>query len=137
MFKLYNTAINRVQIVNLLYQYQFYNGDGSFLTNSSDEIGENELTIYEKIINYIFEIDDLIETNLFNYSFNRLNMVDMAIVRLATFEMLYTDMPHEISINEAIILTKELSDLDDGKQHKFSNKLLDNIKKAIDLANDK
>ena len=39
--------------------------------------------------------------------------------------------PAEIIINEAIEMTKEFSDLDDEKQHKFNNSLIDNIYKKI------
>ncbi|MDY0278401.1 MAG: transcription antitermination factor NusB, partial [Acholeplasma sp.] len=48
-----------------------------------------------------------------------------------TYELKYSDLDTRIIINEAVELTKKLSDLDDGKQHKFTNKLLDNIAKSL------
>lgn len=131
MHKIFNTFINRTEIINLLYQFQFYNQDNTFFNNLDYKVEESTQTIYNDIISNILEIDDIIDTNLYNYSLSRLNLVDLSIIRLAVFEMLYTDMPSEVTINEAINLTKDLSDLDDEKQHKFTNKLLDNIKKAI------
>src|SRR5690554_2216791 len=130
MHKIFNTHFNRVKIINLLYQYQFYQGNEDFLQRVDVEVDENSMKIYQEVINNLLEVDDMIDNNLYNYSLNRLNLVDLSIVRLCTYELMYTDMPNEISINEAINLTKELSDLDDGRQHKFTNKLLDNIRKA-------
>ena len=45
--------------------------------------------------------------------------------------MMATDVPLNIIINEAIELTKTYSNLDDEKQHRFTNKVLDQISKTI------
>lgn len=113
----------RLEVVNCLYQFDLLNKeiDKSFLNINS---------ICEEIINNLNVIDSIIENSLENYTLNRLSYVDRAIIRLATYEMKFTDRAHPIIINEAIELTKELSDIDD-KQFKFNNKLLDNIKKRI------
>ena len=73
----------------------------------------------------------MIKTNLTNYTIDRLSFVDRAIIRLAVYEMLKTETPKPVIINEAIILTKDYSNLDDQKQSAFTNKLLDNISKRI------
>jgi len=109
----------REDIINGLYQYDLLSV-------------KNEETPYLiEIINSLEEIDEIIESNLFNYSLYRLSYVDRAIIRLATYELKYTETHEAIIINVAIELTKKYTDLDDEKQHKFNNKLLDNIKKAI------
>jgi N utilization substance protein B len=41
---------------------------------------------------------------------DRLNKVDQAIMSLGIFELLYTDTPSIVSINEAIELSKKYSD---------------------------
>lgn len=76
-------------------------------------------------------IDEVISQNLINWTLSGLSYVDRAIIRLATYEMLYSDTPPSIIINEAIELTKEYSDLDDGNQARFNNRVLDNIKESI------
>lgn len=76
------------------------------------------------------EIDSLISTSLTNYNINRLNIVDRAIIRLATYEML-SGTPANIAINEALEITKEFSDEGNHKAVSFNNKLLDSIKKNI------
>ena len=77
------------------------------------------------------EIDEIISSSLFNYTINRLNLVDLQIIRIATFELLEKKLASAIIINEAIELTKIYTNLDDDKAKAFNNKLLDNIAKNI------
>lgn len=114
----------RNELINYLYQYDLMSG------NNVVEDEEFQAT-YDEIIENIDEIDDIITSNLFNYQLERLSFVDRAIIRLATYELKFTELPSAIIINEAINLTKQFSDLDDEKQHKFNNKLLDNINKDL------
>lgn len=76
-------------------------------------------------------IDTLIESSLVNWPLNRLSFVDRAIIRLATFEMLYTETPKEIVIDEALLITREYVEMDDFPAVKFNNKVLDTIKEKI------
>ena len=86
---------------------------------------------FEGVLSNIEKIDETISQNLIRYTIDRLNLVDLAILRNSVFEFLYTKLPVEIIINEAIILTKKYSNLDDDSAKRFNNKLLDNIMKAI------
>lgn len=45
-----------------------------------------------------------------DWSFDRLNKVDQAILSLGIYELLYTDVPSVVAINEAIELSKKYSD---------------------------
>ncbi|MFP4187781.1 MAG: transcription antitermination protein NusB, partial [Acholeplasmataceae bacterium] len=83
--------------------------------------------VYERILDKLPEIDAIITNNLYNYRLNRLAYLDRAIIRLAVFEMVFQGTAKEIAIDEAVELTKIYSDLDDMKQHRFTNRLLDNI----------
>ena len=77
-------------------------------------------------------IDQLIEENLKGWSFSRLNKVDRAILRLAAYEMKFSqEIPHKIIIDEAVELTKEFSDTGDGKARSFNNKVLDQMSKRL------
>ena len=77
------------------------------------------------------EVDLTITENLVNYTIKRLNIVDRSILRLATSELMYSDTPVNIIINEALKLTDELSDLGDKKQVRFNNSVLDKIAKTV------
>ena len=88
--------------------------------------------LIDGVINNKEKIDEIISNCLFNYTIKRLNVVDLEIIRVATFELLEKKIASAIIINEAIELTKIYTNLDDDKAKAFNNKLLDNISKYID-----
>ncbi|MBS2126443.1 transcription antitermination protein NusB ['Fragaria x ananassa' phyllody phytoplasma] len=119
----------RVEIIKLLYQYDFYENNLPFFYQESEIVSN----IFHKIIAKLKLIDNIIIKNLYNYKINRLNKVDKAIIRLATFELLEKDVPYAIIIDEAVELTKKFCNLNDEKQHKFNNKLLDKINQELQI----
>lgn len=88
------------------------------------------------VVNNMNKIDEVISAALTDYTIDRLSYVDRAIVRIAVAEMLHTTLPHHIIINEAIEITKEYSNLDDGTQSRFTNKLLDQISTSLGNINE-
>ena len=50
---------------------------------------------------------------------------------LAVYELLETNTPTNVIIDEAIEITKEYSNLEDDSQSKFTNRLLDDIKEKL------
>ncbi len=55
-------------------------------------------------------INSLIETNLKKWSMNRIPKIDLAILRLAIFEIKYDEtVPYKVAVNEAIELAKTYS----------------------------
>ncbi len=72
------------------------------------------------------EIDDLANTYLNKWTIDRLGNTDQSILRMAIYELLYTETPEVVVINEAIELAKLYSD-DDVK--KMINGVLDKIYK--------
>jgi len=119
----------RIELMNQLYQYDLYQSDQLPFIPYFEIEGSDE--IYHQIIEMLKEIDSIIENHLFDYSLYRLAFLDRAIIRLAVYELLKTDLVKQIVIDEAVELTKVYSNLDDEKQHKFTNKVLDNIAKTI------
>ena len=74
-------------------------------------------------------IDAHINEHANNWTFDRIAKVDLAILRLAIYELLYrTDIPPIVSINEAIDLSKVFSNPDSGR---FINGILDKMKDKI------
>ena len=150
----------RIVIIRVLYQLDInkqFNVDEESLDKAIayaiDPLNEQELPLNleeynctESEYNYIKEtikeinnnqinIDLIINKNLENYTLSRINYVDKAIIRLATYELQLGNIAHNIIIDEALELTKEYSNLDDGLQAKFNNRILDKIYQ--DLLNDK
>ncbi len=71
------------------------------------------------------EIDDLIRGASENWSLERLAPTDRNVLRLGIFELLYTDTPPALAINEAIEIAKEYGNKNSGG---FVNAILDRIK---------
>jgi N utilization substance protein B len=72
-------------------------------------------------------IDENISKNLTNWDFDRLNRVDLAILRISAYALLYQkDLHPSIVIDEAVQIAKEFGSED---SFKFINAVLDNIQK--------
>ncbi|PWV43909.1 MAG: transcription termination factor NusB ['Brassica napus' phytoplasma] len=119
----------RIEVMKLLYQYDFYQNNLTLSQTNPNPI----FTFFQKIITNLKFIDEIITKSLYDYKINRLNKVDRAIIRLATYELLETNISHAIIIDEAIELTKQFCNLNDEKQHKFNNKLLDQIYQQLQM----
>lgn len=110
--------------VEKLYSYEI-SGDVDY-----ENTDEYSLELISGVIAKKEEIDEIISKCLINYTINRLNYVDLSIIRVATYELI-KGTPAPVVINEAINLTKIYSNLDDDKAKAFNNKLLDNISKYL------
>lgn len=67
-------------------------------------------TCVEGIIKNQKEINKLANKYMNNWTIDRLNKVDKAILSLAIYELMYTDTPNVVAINEAIELSKKYSE---------------------------
>ena len=73
-------------------------------------------------------VDRLIERFAENWEISRMAYVDRNIMRLATYEMMYSDdIPVKVAINEAVELAKRYGESDSSK---FVNGILDKIAKT-------
>ncbi|MDZ4852842.1 MAG: transcription antitermination factor NusB [Pirellulaceae bacterium] len=70
------------------------------------------------------DIDQLIGQNAANWSVKRMATIDRNILRLATFEMIWANVPGRVIINEAIELAKRYGHHNSGQ---FVNGILDRI----------
>jgi N utilization substance protein B len=74
-------------------------------------------------------IDDLIKKHAVHWPLDRIAIVDLAILRVAIYEMLFRDdIPPIVAMNEAIDIGKLLSTDESGR---FLNGVLDSIKKKL------
>ncbi|MCI8777944.1 MAG: transcription antitermination factor NusB [Bacilli bacterium] len=120
----------RKQIMTILYQINIY--DNNKMKYNVDDVikevgkAENEFvkdTVYG-VITYKNDIDELANKYLNNWTISRLGNTDQAILRMGIYELIYTDTPDIVAINEAIELAKSYSD-DDVR--KMINGVLDKI----------
>ena len=76
------------------------------------------------ILEHKDEIYKLANKYLVDWTMDRLNKVDQAIICLGIYELMYTDTPSVVCINEAIELSKKYSD---EAITKMTNGVLDKI----------
>lgn len=97
-----------------LLENNFSQGEASYIREEIPRLIEN-----------LESIDRIIESNLRNWSLDRLAQVDLAILRVAVYEFLYKeDIPKPVSINEAIEMAKLYSSEDSSR---FINGILGSI----------
>ena len=123
--------------VQFLYQWEANKPDelldsvSTFFSNQEENrdyysFGESLLL---GAIENISEIDEAISKQAKNWKFDRIAKVDLAVLRLALYELLFRDdIPPIVSINEAIDLGKTFSNLESKR---FINGILDEVKKSI------
>jgi len=73
------------------------------ISYTSQEVGELAKQIFDKKV----ELDDTIAASAPQWPVEKLNKIDLAILRLATFEFLFTETPTKVVIDEAVELAKE------------------------------
>ena len=79
-------------------------------------------------INNLDVIDRVIKNQLENWDFTRLARVDLAILRIAVYCLLYQqDIPITVTIDEAIDISK---DFGSDESYRFINGVLDGVRKA-------
>jgi N utilization substance protein B len=105
----------------------------SFMDNEEEDKDDLDLSFIKVGLKGIQDnlqvIDNKIEEQLVNWKLNRISKVNLSILRIAIYEMLFReDIPAKVSINEAIELAKKFSD---EKSVSFINGVLDQVYKNI------
>ena len=76
------------------------------------------------------ELDRVIERFARNWRLDRLGRVELNLLRLGSYEMLYRDdIPPRVTINEALELDKQFGD---PRSYSFVNGILDAVCKSMD-----
>lgn len=119
----------REKIMTILYQYEMYN-KSKYEYNLEDVIKENidissefVKNIVNGVLNTREELDSIANKYLTDWTIDRLDNLGAIILRMGIYEIMYTDTPKIVVINEAIELAKKYSD--------------DNVKKMINAVLDK
>ena len=122
----------RIAVVGLLYANEMGNENAisnpdKFLLKEKIKGKQNEFakSLLAGIDKNRKEIDRQIIQKLSNWDFKKIGQVEKAILRLATYELLYSDLDSAVVINEALEITKKLAD---PTAPSFVNGILDSIK---------
>ena len=114
--------------------YETYILDNAKVKYDVNDLIKEELDITNDFVNTLVngvrdnqdKINNLANKYLIDWEIDRLSKIDKAILSIGIYELVYTDTPSIVSINEAIELSHKYSD---EKVTKMINACLDNIYK--------
>ena len=120
----------RYRAMTILYQAFLY--DSNNISYNIEDIILEQLEDKSKFVNNLVngvmehrtEIDELANKYLEDWDLSRLGFTDQAIIRIAIYEIMWTDTPDVTCIDEAVELAKEYSD---EKVCKMINGVLDKV----------
>ena len=111
---------NRSELREIIMKilYQIYLFQEAKIEYDKEELIKEQLEVENDFVNQSIdgvlkhqkEIFALSNKYLKDWTMDRLNKVDQAILSLGIYELMYTDTPSVVSINEAIELSKKYSD---------------------------
>lgn len=111
-----NRSELREHVFKMLFQIEFNNASDmnenmKFYFESLGEVADKDKEYiqkkYEGVSARLDEIDKLLNDAAKGWKTSRMNKVDLAILRLAVYEMLWDeDVPQGVAINEAVELAK-------------------------------
>ena len=125
-----NRSELREIIMKIIYQVNMF--EESKLDYNLNDLIKERLEVENDFVNETIDgiiknketIDSLANKYLKDWTMERLNKVDQAITSLGIYELMYTDIPSIVAINEAIELSKKYSD---DAVTKMINGILDKI----------
>lgn len=116
--------------MKLIYEWEMggEGGEDTRLNLLGVEPGENEVeymnAMFEGVMSRTEEIDEKISSFSKGWTLDRITRVDLAILRLGTYELMLGKVPAGVVINEAVELANEYST---DKAGAFINGVLGNI----------
>ncbi|SEO95362.1 transcription antitermination factor NusB [Trujillonella endophytica] len=105
----------RKRAVDVLYEADLRSSDPlavlrDRIAEGHPPVAEHTVRLVEGVVAHSARVDELIDTHARGWSLDRLPDVDRAILRMATFELLWADdVPDAVVIDEAVELARSLS----------------------------
>ena len=80
------------------------------LALSDPPVPEYSVRLVEGVVEHLVRIDELLETYAQEWTIDRFPAVDLAVLRIGTFELLWCDdIPDAVAVSEAVELASSLS----------------------------
>ena len=124
----------RAQAMKLIYEWEM-GGDGGEDTRLElleVQPGESESAFMNALVEGVQQntprIDEALGQFVRGWSLDRVTRVDLAILRLAAYELLFTKTPEGVVVNEAVELANQYST---DKAGGFVNGVLGNLARSI------
>ena len=124
----------RAQAMKLIYEWEM-GGDGGEDTRLElleVQPGESEIDFMNRLVEGVQQntekIDETLARFVRGWSLDRVTRVDLAILRLAAYEILFNKTPEGVVINEAVELANRYST---DKAGGFVNGVLGNLARSV------
>ena len=120
------------KIMIILYQYDLMKSNNiecdieEVIKDNLDSDNDFVKDMVYGVITYKDELDALANNKMKDWDIKRIDKTGASILRLALYELKYTDTPFEVVINEAVELAKKYSD---DAVRKMINAILDRVVK--------
>ena len=106
------------ETLQMVYDELRENGVPGIRTVSPDEPDDEDreyiIRAFDGVLTHQHEIDEMIESTARKWKLDRMSLVDLTILRLAVWEIMYDpQIPGNVSVAEAVELTERYSDPDD------------------------
>lgn len=112
--KMFQTELTLDEIFDMAQESDLFKA-GTFAKNLAVGVFEN-----------LEAIDEIISENLVGWSISRISKTSRAVLRLAVYELKFTDVPVGVAINEALEICKKYSTESDAS---FVNGVLASVSK--------
>ena len=138
-----NRSESREEAFKLLYSLQMQSGDYEldeqiqFFIEEENITDNNAIKYINETIRGIDQNNEQIEDNVkenikSNWSISRISKIDLTLLKLGIYEILYSKLPYKVVVNEIVELAKKYGD-DSSKS--FVNGVLASIIKNNNLIN--
>ena len=123
--------------VQAVYQWQLTKANAGQIIDQftvDQDLSKTDVTYFKELLTGVINRIDSLDEKLSPYLSRKIDdvdMVDIAILRIAMFELTYrTDVPHKVVLNEAIELAKDFAT---DESYKFVNGVLDKALRSLKL----
>jgi len=123
---IYQWQITRTGVTQIIEQFSV-----------DQDLSKTDVPYFKELLTGVVKNVESLDDKLSPYLSRKIDdvdMVDIAVLRLAMFELTYrTDVPHKVVLNEAIELAKDFAT---DESYKFVNGVLDKALRSLKLRED-
>jgi N utilization substance protein B len=118
-----------VSIPEGLLDFSWADGDDPGSVPIDEKISAFSRLLVTGTVEKIADVDSMIQKHLINWELSRLNRVDLAVLRLSAYTLMFqNETPPSVVIDEAVEISREFGSYD---SYRFINGVLDSIRKAL------
>ncbi len=118
----------REAALRALYRSEYVEAPAAELLDDEEDISPEEARMAAQLVQGVLEdragLDEIIDRRALGWGVDRLSPIDLSLLRLGLHELIHTDTPPEVVINEAVELAKGYGT---EKAPSFINGILDRV----------